>query len=429
MNEAVVELTYAALDLSPKGELSSAILDHLEDESTHRRLTLTDQTGQLPANITEGMAIWYQDFIAGSRRAALDTVDRVLASVNAVQDALGIFLERRLDQIADDRLARKRLVLSRHFEKNSAERSRINELRATYQRSKRAYDDLFARYGRAPKVIRWWYFAFLLLVGATDVAVNYDAILSTPAWDRPVLAAGTAIGIALVLAFSAHLHGTVLRQWATLFGAHQEDHDRWVAWKMLGLGTLGLSIALGAVWYFRAQFLQAVIVEQSVIGGEAPSWLGTVGGSLTTNIAVWIIGVILAFLLHDPDPHFPEALKTKENDERTLRRAEENFQKPVRREFERIDALSDRAIEQARTQDHSLSHLEEYKLGRELFDRVATQDARVIAVLESYRGRLLSKLRQQKGVVIERTPELPVQAEETLSVEQYGAVPLKIKYI
>src|SRR5690606_31497361 len=114
-----------------------------------------------------------------------------------------------------------------------------------------------------------------------------------------------------------------------------------------------------------------IIRVAGVLGGEAPSAFMTIGGSILGNVAVWLGGVILAFMLHDPDPQFPKSLDDWNTKSKRAKQLQEAMEKPLQREFGRIDAIAKRDREQVENQDRALSHLPEYQEARKQFNRVS----------------------------------------------------------
>ena len=121
---------------------------------------------------------------------------------------------------------------------------------------------------------------------------------------------------------------TLLRQARVLFDPSQDDIDRLVGWRMLGIGTLALAVVLGTVWYARSAYFADELRVAGVFGRDAPTAFATIGGSLLGNVAVWLGGVILAFLVHDPDPHFPKSLKDWKGKSTRARQLQVSLERP-----------------------------------------------------------------------------------------------------
>lgn len=418
--------TYVAIDLSPDGEPARSLFAEVEDEARNKAIQLTDHVGPLPSNLTPAMARWYAAHVAGPRSAALDQVAAVLGENDAEAGTRGTFLEREISRAEDLRLAGKRQVVKAHREKNEADYERLAEARIRWQKARNAYDELHARHGREARRPPWWYIPSLFVIGIAEMLVNYESFAAVKIF-TPAIATGTTILVALALAFSSHCYGTFLRQVESRFGAFRRDGDRAAAARILGLGTACLSLVLGAVWYARTSYLADELIEIAVIGGAAPSWISVVGGSMITNMVVWIVGVILAFFAHDEDHAFPVALDDRDKAEKALRSLQNRINQPIQRQFESIDAQSDRNIGQLRTKEQSLASSPRHAEGRKLFARIKGQDARVLSVIDAYRGKLRSRARETP-IVFRKQAELPSQPADTLDADQYAAEPIIMKY-
>ncbi|KQT87160.1 hypothetical protein [Aurantimonas sp. Leaf443] len=153
-----------------------------------------------------------------------------------------------------------------------------------------------------------------------------------------------------------------------------------------------------------------------------------IGGSMIGNLVVWIVGVLLAYLAHDEDHHYPQALTDKRRAEARMHASREKIQKPLRGEFQRIEASGEKAVEQARRKHEMLQNNAEMREGREVFARLRQQDARVLSVLEAYRMRLVDALRGS-GATFETRPELAEGEAERLTPDQYAARPFRLNYL
>lgn len=63
-----------------------------------------------------------------------------------------------------------------------------------------------------------------------------------------------------------------------------------------------------------------------------------------------------------------------------------------------------------------------------MFARVAEQDARAVALLSAYRGRLVGAMRD-RDVYFEMTRELAGEEARLLTKSEYLAEPLTLKYL
>jgi hypothetical protein len=420
--------SYRSLDLSPNGELVGNLLSGLQNEAETTEIRLTDHVGELPANLTPYMASWYRSYISGPRGQALDSVATILGANDDQKRTRGVFLERTISHEQDRRIEQKRQAQKSSREKRQADYERYDESRHEYAKAKEDYDELRARHGREAKPTPLWYFPAIGLIGIAEALINFDSFTAIKVF-TPAIALGVTIIVALALAGASHLHGTVIKQYESRFGAHRKDGDRRTAVWMVVLGFLILAAVLFLVWYARNSLFADKLLENSVIGGDAPSGLLMIGGSMIGNVLVWLVGVWIAFLAHDEDHNFPDALKHKIKSEKKMYALHQRINQPLQREFEKIDATCEKEISQARNKHATLASDKEFSAGRTLFAKISEQDTRVIAALELYRMQLTSKLKGTR-VQFEVQPEIETpEADETLDPNQYAARPLSLKHL
>ncbi len=427
MTDNVQVDSYRHLDLSPGGDIVKGLLAGVPAEADGSLIRLTDHVGELPGNLTPLMASWYRSYVAGPRGQALDAVATVLGANSDEKRTRGIFLEREMSVEQDRRIEKKRQSQKSSREKRKAEYDRYDEAKLEYFKAKEDYDELRSRHGREAKLRPIWYIPALGLIGVFEALINFDSFNAIKMF-TPAIALGVTFIVALALATASHLHGTVIRQLESRFGAHRKDGDRASSVWMLGIGFFLLFSVIASVWYARNSLLADQLLETSVIGGDAPSAFLMIGGSMIGNLLVWLIGVAIAFLAHDEDHNYPDALKNKMRAEKKMYALFERINQPLKKEFVKIDATCDKAIEQARNKHASMSSDREFADGRALLAKVSEQDTRVIAAFELYRMQLISALKG-KRIQFEVQPELETTEEETLDATQYAARPLQLKYL
>ena len=124
---------------------------------------------------------------------------------------------------------------------------------------------------------------------------------------------------------------------------------------------------------------------------------------------------------------YPVALNDRNKAEKALRALQNRINQPIQRQFESVDAQADRNIGQLRTKEQSLASSPRHAEGRKLFARIKEQDARVLSVIDAYRGKLRSRARENP-IVFRKQAELPSQPAGTLDADQYAAEPIVMKY-
>lgn len=416
---------YASLELGSEGTLAQELISQVEHEARLNRIVVTGEEGVYPANLTMAMKAWFAG-IANTRHAALEQVAAILDRSDDSTETHGVFLERELSRIRERQLSKKREAEEQHREKNRATYERLDDSLKSYLQSRRRYSERVARHGREAKLTPWGYWLFLALIGVAEMLVNFESFNSVPLF-TPAIATGSTLLVAAALAMSSHMHGTFLRQVHSRFGPQARDGDRSAALRMLGLGTLCLSAVLSAVAYARSSYFADVLLESAVLGSAAPSWLAVVGGSMIMNLVVWIVGVIGAFIAHDEDHIFPDSLIERNHAEAKVRKLQTMIGKPLQRDFERIDAEAEKQVEEARHKERAFAHTPAYATGRALFAAVKAQDAKVTALLEAYRSKLVFAA-GNSGTIFEMKSDLSSQEPVQMSPQDYSAQRIELKY-
>jgi len=200
-------------------------------------------------------------------------------------------------------------------EKNKLESdTRYQQIVARRDVAKRRFDLKSAENGQRPANLRgyhWIYVIAMLCIGVAEWLINYDTFFQF--FEVPAIAAGATAILGLLLAFAAHGHGTLLRQWAHRFGAHRPDIERGADWRLLAFATFSLLLVLAAAGASRYEAVARIAAGQSgtnLLGPEAAIVVHPVREvlfSLLANVGAWAVGVFLAYFAHDSDPDFMDA--------------------------------------------------------------------------------------------------------------------------
>lgn len=428
-NAEAVVARYTSVDFSIEGPAAASLNRHLEKEVGAGHRVLTDHVGAKPADLTEAMGAWYDAHVASLRLAALDAVSAIAAAGDPRKTGTGKLLERTIDQAEDERLRKKRDVVKQARETNQAKYRDLEELEGAHESAKLRYMELEAEHGRGPKHINLFiYIPLLIVVGIAEALINYESFSSLRGW-TPAIATGVTIVVAIALALSAHFWGGAIRHFSVLFDPARERRDQIAQWQMMVLGTLTLSLVLGLVWYARSSYFADILAEQVIFGNsDAPSAFQIIGGSMISNLIVWIVGVLLAYMVHDADPAFPAADNERKKAKRDLAALTERIDAPLRQSFQQIDAKAKNIIEGARKRHTTQANTDAGRQSKKLFDAIAAQDANVLAVLNNYRGQLVYQASGKK-LIIERTKEVHETEADLLTPEQYAALTLRLKYV
>jgi hypothetical protein len=427
---------YTKLDFSRKSDNAQALMedDILTSEADAGDIKLSDIESNVPVGLTPHMAAWYMEHVQPYRRNAINEIDGVLKNISEDDQVGAALLERSLDEIEKHETLDKRKARQEHGEQNAGDFSKLKVLKSERDSAKLTYDRKFREHrNKEPKTIKWWYWLLLMIVGITEILVNYDSFTSVKLL-TPATALGTAIGVAILVAMSAHLVGMFLAQFRAYFKDATHENDKGHALRMFALGDAFLLTALGVVGYSRYYFFLEIIKQWEVLGGDnAPSMLPIIGGSLGTNMVVWSIGVGLAFTLHDPDPDYPGLKKQKEECEKKFRDVERGLSKGLDSDLKRIAAKADDDREHAKSLDESMQANQAYKTARKLFDRLSKNDAGVTSLMHAYKNNF-SKLARKTNTKISHQKDnvsLLDNGKQTqdLSPAEYEGLALKVRYL
>jgi hypothetical protein len=168
------------------------------------------------------------------------------------------------------------------------------------------------------------YWIGMLCIGIAEWLINYDTFLLFVR--VPAIAAGATLILGVLLAFSAHGHGELFKQWSHRFGQHQSRMNRVGGYRLLGLSTLGLLIVVTAAGGSRYAAVLHTLAAQSapnLLPDEIVpvSPLRDVLISLLANLGAWVVGVFIAYFCHDTDPDFMDATRQHRKASRKYYRA------------------------------------------------------------------------------------------------------------
>ena len=142
-----------------------------------------------------------------------------------------------------------------------------------------------------------WYFVILFSLSIAEVPINLPAIALVFS-ESYAMAAGLALVMGVVLLFLAHTTGRLLRQ---IRHAFTNGHGLFNT----AFAVVVIGVVLSMVWLFyvlRVEYLRST--NESITGGTLSNagWL-----FLCFNLGVVLVGMIISFLHHDPDPDFQGA--------------------------------------------------------------------------------------------------------------------------
>jgi hypothetical protein len=301
-------------------------------------------------------------------------------------------------------LERRRVADIEQIERVLQSDQRFIEAKQEYQRAERRLDDIRTRSGNRTANMTshsYMYPLLLLLVGCVEWLINFQTFELFV--EVPAIAAGWTILCGFLLAVAAHGHGTVLKQWTHLLGAHRSRIQRATTYRLIASSTLWLLIVLLSAGGSRYAATLRMQPKDIIIGVDiASNPLRDVLISMLSNIAAWAAGVAIAYLCHDADPEFIDATKQ-------FRTASKNYharRRPVIGDIRDIEGRYSQEIRDKQTEARVRSV--EVEAERAMLMQIDTHEKSILngigAALrvnfETYRDHLAQIAAKEKGPLV-----------------------------
>ena len=405
----------------PIDTLQGKLFEAAGREAQQSSIQLSDALGTTPYALTPEMHTWYRECIDHPRRNALAEIIAAFTR-DRVRDVKGFLFEARREEAALVR-DRQRHALSRKF---------FNDYHSEIEEYRDARRDLEVERSsqdhRKPIDVPLSQYAFgLLVVWIAEAFLNFESFLQVPFIHSPFIALGTTILIGFSIAFSSHLHGTVLRQWDHYFGP--EDRTRnWVGYRLLTFGGTLIAIPLVLVGGARYYFLIPQLEEAYMLGTAPPSIPISIAFMLLGNVIVYLVGVVWAFFCHDPSPEYPRKARAYKN---AKARFDRLYKREVRDELHRAQQVFANQEKIVAAEDRHQREAPSYDTNRQNYGQFTAFDAKVTGALERYRGELVRKAQAAGRVLVFRLPDIDVETGDefnTLTAEEYLGISLSLKH-
>ena len=289
------------------------------------------------------------------RDAATTLVKERISRWNSKKNDLLLRINNQLNSLGASELVNKELSLTEQYEENRSlareefmRNYHYADKKSDYEHSKTRYETMRNEIGGKPPVKRKivLYAVSILLIGAVEWFINYSTFRFKYA---PGVAAGSTILIALAIAFASHFHGALVKQRVALFAKHRSGKEKRQVLFTQTLFLILLTIALATVTWARYGVLQEQIIGNG--GISLPGLPGSQENQTTIlrelvpfvflNVLVWLVGVAISYITHDPRPDYQEALRDYE----AAKRAYFSVDKKLKKEEQRLSAeYSDRIV-------------------------------------------------------------------------------------
>ena len=416
---------YTELDLSEGGIVQQDLMMRVDQEAQLSEIHLSDLYDTMPSNLTGSMRQWFMEHVSPMRNAALESVSNYLRNIDRTAHGDPVFEERDRQNLRRDAHKGKQDVLRKDRDAHKAEYERLETLRSEEQKARRNFETLRSRHGREPK--EWpkgLYMFVLLIIGLAELGINWESFNAID-YFTPAIATGTAFVIGMALALSSHFSGMTMRQYRARFNDAADDLDRYSGWKMFALAGTTLSIALGAVYYSRIFYFQQLVMDSWGAGSDV-SMVKVVGGSMISNLLVWLVGVLIAYMAHDPDPDFPSVKHQLDKISSQREEKSNNIDKRIGKEYTKIDAIYRKENEALENQIRAMSGIAEQREADEMVAKIKAQDDRIKSLLARYQSKLLS-VAEPSTVFVRKNSEFAGQ--EILSSRQYEQNDMVMNYV
>ena len=350
-----------------------SLMDQASQEAAFGRISVNDDGltagGRLhviePARAV--LARWRQ-----TRRPFDVAIEPKMRAIRAAQDVENEIADARQRAERDERDAEARLEGDEHY-RRLREDFRVAETR--YQRIKADHEN------RDPNMSAYHpaYWVALLCIGVAEWLINYDVFFLFAG--VVAIAAGATIIMGVLLAFAAHGHGSLFKQWSYRFGEHRDAIDRRGDWRMLALSTFSLLIVLLAAAGSRYAAVMHQLAGQpdiNLLGADAQISVDPMRDvllSLLWNLMAWAVGVFIAYMAHDKDPDFMDATRQFNRSHRRYRRR----RRPVVNRVGQIKARLTKDIE--RLESAARTKAADVAEERALLSQVDRHEAAILAAL------------------------------------------------
>jgi hypothetical protein len=387
-----------ALRLAP-----AFLIDKANEEAAFGRISVDDD-GLTPGtrlHIIEParsvLAQWRQ-----TRRRFDVAIEPKMRSIRAVQEVENEITAARDRAARDEHDAEEQLESEQNYVRARND-FRLAETR--YQRLKTDHENREANMAAYNPL----YWCALLCIGVAEWLINYDVFFLFAG--VVAIAAGATIIMGVLLAFAAHGHGSLFKQWSYRFGAHREAIDRRGDWRMLALSTFSLLIVLGAATGSRYAAVMHQLAGQpaiNILGADAQITADPIRDvllSLLWNIMAWAAGVFIAYMAHDKDPDFMDATRQYNRAHRRYQR----LRRPIVNKVRQIKAKLAKDIE--RLEAAARTRAADVSAERELLGQIEAHETALVNGLaavvrgnaQTYHANLAQLAASQRGAVtIER---------------------------
>ncbi len=377
---------YVGLDLTPGSPAYQALMSRAPQEAGLRELTITTEgDSNAPSEgLTQGMLTWYQSHVAQLRTSAISTAEDLASQITLGKGTPGIVERVKVDE-AKRTLARRRSEILSAFRNENA--TLIKDLDDTDTEHDRLRIQEGGRDAKVPNHFVEWGI-LLPLIMLPEALLNFESFRRAPIIQSDFQALGATIIVGIGIAIAAHLIGRFIRQFSFFMRADDERSNR-AGWPLWSIGIVLLTVALGVVAYARYQYLIPLAEQAIILGRSPPNIMAQTAGLLGGNMVVFLIGVGLTFMLHDPNPEFSDKARKLKKLEDKVNGIRKVSVLAKLREIERRFTEDTEAVKRITSQ---MSNQHGFSALRACNNAIEGKDREVVGVLSQYKQALIDAI-------------------------------------
>lgn len=376
---------YLAIPFTEGSGAFDDLMANVDDEARHRSIRLTGDgdAGTASGNLTPAMNTWFNMRVAQPRQAALKEIEALGAAIQIGQANRGKVVEIEQDRLRREHAQRNAEIHSQ-FSKENGERI------ATLDRLNLEYDQLRVEEGeRDPKTpAKWIDIAIPIGILIPESLLNFESFMASPLIHTGIMALGVTIIVGIAIGFSAFLSGRFWKAFNYWMRPYDE-RQKAKGFRMIGIATTLLLMALGVVAAARYYYLLPMIEEAQVLGLTPPNVVWSTSSLLLGNIVVFILGAAITYWIHDENPEYADKAEK-------LHRAKADMER-VRRTrligpLKESDRRHRQDSEKLRASAKLIETRDGYSQIRDALALLAGKDSEIVGVMQTYRQRLVGRM-------------------------------------
>lgn len=391
-----------------------------DSRSSEIQLTAAHDKGAPGAGLTASAVSWFNAHIAVPRARAISRVENEARALRSEGGGEGMLEDLANEQAELERQGRRARASQEFQQQHSV-------LIEEHERLKGHYKRFRAEEGREAKVAKTWQILLALcVVLLPESLLNYSSFRVAPFIQSDFMAVGLTFIVGIAIAVAGHMFGSYIRRLNFYRRGDDSGRERsGTPWLVFSLFLL--TAALAVVGVSRFYYLVPKIAEAVAIGAPPPNLVFSIAGLLLGNLLCFLLGAIVAFLLHDPNPDYEDTARNVAKASAAIQKLRTKTLDPKLRQAE-VRLASDRTQNSNRAR--ALRANASYAGIAASFESIKAKDREVIAALQDYRDRLTHAISAKPGRdVTFRFDDYngdPLNTRRTLTPSEYAAFPISL---